>query len=337
MSTAEKSNMHQDLSNLDPQKLHRLFSERQMDFGKASLELQRRRSQGRIHVPAEEAPLSKWDSGNLTIISPELGFDVYNFHVFFIARKPKTEEGLYHTHGDAVKYYVRGRGYELIGDKTFEVKAGDFLHVPANIWHGTQNPYDEPLCFLAAQQYPGTFRQTPTPFIWRDGSPNVASVRELTDKDIGNLEPKLLYQVYMKAQMEFAEVLNEVQRRRGQRRIHIRGEDVPLNDRRPGEHVILGPELGFDIYTFSLSLVHVPPGEKYRHNHGEAVKYYLSGRGREMVDDQEYEAKAGDFIFNPANARNATVNSGDEPIRFLLWQQIAGTFRQVITPLRNID
>jgi len=328
----EKNYTQEELSKLDPQKLYLLFLEKQMDFGKASLELQRRRSQGRIHVPAEEAHLSEWTSGNHVIISPELGFDIYNLHVFFIGRQPKTEQGLYHTHGDAVKYYLRGRGYEFIGDQRFEVKAGDFLHVPANIWHGTQNPNDEPLCFLAAQQYPGTFRQTPTPFMWRDGPPKAPSVRELSEKEIGELEPSPLFQVYMKAQMEFGQVLNEVQRRRGQKRIHVRAEDVPLHDCGPGEHMIIGPELGFDIYTFSLFVVHVPAGQKRALIQGDAVKYYLSGRGYEVIGDQRFEVKKGDFIHIPANTWNATQNPNNEPLRFLTWQQCLGTFRQVSTP-----
>ncbi|MBI4523212.1 MAG: cupin domain-containing protein [Deltaproteobacteria bacterium] len=332
----EKNYTQEELSALDPQKLHWLLLEKEMDFGKASLELQRRRSHGRIHVPAEEVPLSEWESGHHLIISPEVGFDIYNLHVFLVGRQPKTEQGRYHTHGDAVKYYLRGRGYEFIGDQRFEVKAGDFLHVPANIWHGTQNPNDEPLCFLAAQQYPGTFRQTPTPFIWRDG-PKAPSVGELSEKEIAKLDPSAFFHVYIKAQMEFGQVLNEVQRRRGQKRVHLPAEDVSLHDFGPGEHMIIGPELGFDIYTFSVFLVHVPPRQKRAHTHGEAVKYYLSGRGYEIIGDKRFEVKAGDFIYNPANIYHGTENPNDEPIRFLTWQQVAGTFRQVSTPFINLE
>ncbi|MFQ5849609.1 MAG: cupin domain-containing protein [Candidatus Binatia bacterium] len=327
-----KNSKEEELGKLEPRSLYSLLLERQMGFAKASLELQRRRAQRRVHVRAEEAPLLEWESGNHAIIAPELGFDIYNFHLFVAGPQARVEQGLYHTHGDAVKYYLRGRGYEIIRDQRFEVKAGDFLHVPANTWHGTQNPSDEPLRFLAAQQYPGTFRQTPTPFIWPDGLRDVRSVRELAEKELANLEPWPMFRVYLKAQMEFGEVLTEVQRRRAQKRIHVRAEDVPLYDCGPGEHMIVGPELGFDIYTFNVFLVHVAPGQKRGHTHGDAVKYYLGGRGYEIIGDQRFEVKAGDFIHIPANTWHSTHNPNDEPIRFISWQQCVGTFRQVSTP-----
>jgi mannose-6-phosphate isomerase-like protein (cupin superfamily) len=336
MATA-KSLTEEELAKLDAQSLYSLLLEKQRKFAKACLELQRRREQKRIHVRAEEAPLAEWDKGNHAIIAPELGFDIYNLHLFVAGPQPKVEEGLYHTHGDAVKFYLRGRGYEIIGDQRFEVKAGDFLHVPANVWHGTQNPNDEPLRFLAAQQYPGTFRQMPTPFIWRGGLPDVPSVTEFTDLDLQKLEPWPMFRVYLKAQMEFGEVLVEVQRRRAQKRIHVRAEDVPLRDCGPGEHMIIGPELGFDIYTFNVFVVHVPPGQKRGQIQGDAVKYFLTGRGYEIIGDQRFEVKPGDFIHIPANTFHATHNPNDEPLRYITWQQCVGTFRQVSTPFRVPD
>lgn len=332
-----KNLKEEDLGKLEPETLHSLLLEKETLFAKASQELQRRRTQKRIHVPAEEAPLQEWDTGNHAVIAPELGFDIYNIHLFVAGPQPKVEQGLYHTHGDAVKFYLRGRGYEIIGDQRFEVKAGDFLHVPANIWHGTQNPYDEPLRFLAAQQYPGTFRQTPTPFIWRDGLPDVPSVTELTEEELARLEAWPMFRIYLKAQMEFGEVLAEVQRRRAQKRIHVRAEDASIYDRGPGEHMIIGPELGFDIYTFNVSVVHVPPGKRYGQIQGDAMKYYLSGRGYEIIGDRRFEVKAGDFIHIPADTWHATDNPNGEPIRFLTWQQYLGTFRQVSTSFINSD
>ena len=164
MSTAKKLT-EEELAKLDPQSLYLQLLEKQMGFAKASMELQRRRGQKRIHVPADEAPLLEWETGNHAVIAPELGFDIYNIHLFVAGPPPKVEAGRYHTHGDALKFYLRGRGYEFIGDQRFEVKAGDFLHVPANIWHGTQNPYDEPLRFYAVAQQPGNPVQMPAPYV----------------------------------------------------------------------------------------------------------------------------------------------------------------------------
>jgi uncharacterized RmlC-like cupin family protein len=103
------------------------------------------------------------------IIGPEYGFDIYSFHIFLVVVAPggRATAGEGHFHGDAVKYYVSGRGYEFIGDQRFEVKAGDFMHIPAYIWHLTVNgSQDEPLRYLAAQQFPGTYRLVTTPWQW---------------------------------------------------------------------------------------------------------------------------------------------------------------------------
>lgn len=89
------------------------------------------------------------------LISPEFGYNCYTLRSFMIEMPPKTSEGPYHTHGEAIKYYLSGKGRENIGSKTYEVKAGDACLIPANIWHGTDNPYDEPFKFVAVAQASG--------------------------------------------------------------------------------------------------------------------------------------------------------------------------------------
>ena len=327
------------LQELEPAQVDELNRELQWYFGRVALEAQRRRGQKRLHVPAEEARVGKGELGQRLIIAPELGFDIYAFHVFVDGMAPRTEQGRYQTDGDTVKYYLSGRGYELIGDQRLEVRAGDFMHIPANTWHGMQNPNDEPLRFLAWQQIPGTFRQTPTPSIHRgDPSPDVPSARDLTDEQLQRLNPKELHQVYLKAQMEWGQVLQEVQQRRGQKRLHVPAEKAPLMEWGPGQaHMIVGPEYGFDIYTFHIFLVAAPPGgratEERGHFHGDAVKYYISGHGYELIGDQRFEVKAGDFMHIPAYIWHLTVNgSQEEPLRYLAAQQFPGTYRLVSTP-----
>ncbi len=158
------------------------------------------------------------------------------------------------------------------------------------------------------------------------------TVKSLTEEGLAKLDPRSLYSVLLEKEMGFAKASLELQRRRAQKRIHVRAEDVSLYDCGPGEHMIIALELGFDIYTFSVSVVHVPPGQERALTQGDAMNYYLTGRGYEIIGDQRYEVKAGDFIHIPANTWHATHNPNDEPIRFITWQQYLGTFRQVSTP-----
>ena len=153
----------EELGELSPEELYALYMEKQVSFGMAGRALDRRRREGRVHVPAAEANVDNAGPDQRIIVGPELGFNVHNLHVFTSGRAGGSER--YHTHGDALKHYIRGGGYELIEEERFEVKVGDFCHVPANVWHGTENPRPEPLVFLAAQQFPGTYRQVATPFV----------------------------------------------------------------------------------------------------------------------------------------------------------------------------
>ena len=90
---------------------------------------------------------------------------VHTFRVFKRQIAGRDTDGAFHTHGDAVKYYLEGKGKEIIGDEEIEVEPGDLAFIPANVWHGTENTGDEPLVFVAFHQIPGT--QLPVPASWQ--------------------------------------------------------------------------------------------------------------------------------------------------------------------------
>jgi mannose-6-phosphate isomerase-like protein (cupin superfamily) len=337
MTTAEKFT-DEELGKLEPSVLDDIQRERQWYHGRALLEIQRRRGQKRRHLSAEEAGLGQGDLKNRNIISPELGFDIYNLHIFTGGVAPRTEQVRNHVHGDTVKHYLSGKGYEVVGDQRIEVKAGDFVHIPANVWSGgSQNPHDEPLRFLAWQQFPGVFSQIPTPFIDQNGPPDAAAVSDLSDDDLARLDPRELYQVYLKSEMEYGQVQVEVQRRRSQKRLYISAEEAPIRDWQPGgpRKMIIAPEYGFDIYTFHLFVSVMPPHkeEGSGHFHGDAVKWYLTGSGYEEIEGSgKVPWKPGDFIHIPGFLWHRTVNTSDEIGRFVALQQYPGTFRQTPNP-----
>lgn len=163
-----------DYSGLDATRLYQRRQEILGELGRLDLEFENRRQQRRRLARASDLEWHAASEMNPTnavielcqIISPELGFDILNMHMFKIRIPPRTEGGKYHRHGDAIKYYVSGQAVEYIGDEVYEVKAGDYVHIPANVLHGTQNPYDETCEILAVQQFPGTYSQVPAPFIW---------------------------------------------------------------------------------------------------------------------------------------------------------------------------
>lgn len=130
---------------------------------------------------------------------------------------------------------------------------------------------------------------------------------------------------------EMNKLEQEFERRRRQDRHLMRAEDIQWTKREQGSvflkssqldrrlATVIGPELGFNIHNFNVSMMEIAPGstEGAYHMHGEAVKYYLQGKATEIVGDQRYEVKAGDAVFIPASTWHGTQNPGPEPVRFL--------------------
>jgi quercetin dioxygenase-like cupin family protein len=50
-----------------------------------------------------------------------------------------------HRHAEEVIYIVSGKGIGGVGDKEFEMVAGDTVWVPRGEVHWASNPFDEPL------------------------------------------------------------------------------------------------------------------------------------------------------------------------------------------------
>ncbi len=137
------------------QKRHALVEE----MGRVEEELNQRREADRHITRAGEhewkdihdilGTIKRGVARRATLVAPEMGFNVHNFVAFLAEIPPGGQEGAYHMHGEAVKYYLEGKGIEIIGDKRYDVAAGDTVFIPANTWHGTQNPGPGPLRVLA--------------------------------------------------------------------------------------------------------------------------------------------------------------------------------------------
>ena len=80
----------------------------------------------------------------------------------------------------------------------------------------------------------------------------------------------------------------------------------------------------------AMSLMHVVllPGEGHvRHNHPDSdeILYILSGRGEQMVDDEQtFSVRAGQAVFIPKGAFHSTVNTSWEPMAILAIYAPAG-------------
>ena len=334
-----------NIQSLDPGKLSARRDEILNHFSRIDQEFDRRRGENRLLAKGEDI---RWESasrvhptqqeGHLLarIISPELGFNIHTFRVFKRQIGGGGIDGAFHTHGDAVKYYLEGKGKEIIDDQEVEVSPGDLAFIPANIWHGTENTGDEPMVFIAFHQIPGT--HLPVPASWQYHADDLnehesidSRIAKMENQDPASMDSATLYSWRQHLLHELGVLDDEFNHRRKAKNYLVLREEVPWETPVSNQTVtLIAPELGFDIHTLQLSVRVVPPGhiDNTFHRHGEAVHYYLSGEGDQIVGGEAIAVEAGDLVFVPAGTAHGIKNSADGPMRVLVAEQLPGTYLQ---------
>lgn len=76
-----------------------------------------------------------------------------------------------------------------------------------------------------------------------------------------------------------------------------------------------------------ISINSLQPGEgmpfKHRHRKNEEIYVFLNGRGKFVVDQDQFPVKAGTVIRVDPEGERAWINDGDEELRFLVIQVAA--------------
>jgi len=334
-----------NIHGMDPSELAVRRDEILGHFSRIDKEFDRRRGENRLLVKGDDI---RWESasrvhptqqeGHLLarIISPELGFNIHTFRVFKRQIGGGGIDGAFHTHGDAVKYYLEGKGKEIIDDQEVEVSPGDLAFIPANIWHGTENTGDDPMVFIAFHQIPGT--HLPVPASWQYHADDLTEhesidsrIATMANEDPAVMDSAVLYSWRQHLLHELGVLDDEFNVRRKAKNYLVSRDEVPWET--PADKqttTLIAPELGFDIHTLQLSVRVVPPGhsDDTFHSHGEAVHYFLSGQGHQIVRDESIAVETGDLVFVPSGTPHGIRNSTDGPLRVLVAEQLPGTYLQ---------
>jgi mannose-6-phosphate isomerase-like protein (cupin superfamily) len=113
-------------------------------------------------VPRKEVPWeTPADKQTTTLIAPELGFDIHTLQLSVRVVPPGHIDDTFHSHGEAVHYFLSGQGHQMVRDESIAVETGDLVFVPSGTPHGIRNSTDGPLRVLVAEQLPGTYLQRP--------------------------------------------------------------------------------------------------------------------------------------------------------------------------------
>jgi oxalate decarboxylase/phosphoglucose isomerase-like protein (cupin superfamily) len=78
--------------------------------------------------------------------------------------------------------------------------------------------------------------------------------------------------------------------------------------------------------TFGMAILEPGQGHE-RHNHAEAdeILFFLSGTGRQMLDDHDpVPVGPGACVYIPLGVYHSTINTGWEPLRFVVVYAPAG-------------
>jgi len=365
VSIKQKGEAMSEYENLAPSRLAGMYNAVNHEFKRLQEALSSRRAEDRHVVKAKDWV---WKTSGETIglqfkkthqvaylIAPELGFNVYNFHAFVVEIPPGGQEGAYHSHGEAVKFYLKGRGREIIGDKVYEVEAGDAMFVPADVWHGTQNPYDEAFRFYAVA-YTDIGVPLMRSVIFRSRKDlesdevKKAALSKPVRADYERMDAWEMISARRTLLKQIGRLEEEMERRRKLDRHHVKaaelnwepsGRSTGMKERSGRRNAkAVSPEMGFNVHNFQSFFVEIDPGksEGAYHSHSEALKLYIKGRGREIIGGKEYDVEAGDLVFIPANTWHGSQNpSMDEPLRFFAVTQGRRTPLAVQVPFKIRD
>lgn len=107
-------------------------------------------------VSSEDVPTQVLDWGTIKWMSKPGVTGAERFSAGVVVLEPGEGHDL-HTHPDSeeVLYFVGGEGEQTVAGDSREVSAGNMIHIPAGVEHGTQNTGWEPLKLLAIYSPPG--------------------------------------------------------------------------------------------------------------------------------------------------------------------------------------
>ena len=97
----------------------------------------------------------------MPLIAPELGFNIHTLQLSIRLVPPGYSDTVFHSHGEAVHYFLAASGRQTVGKEDIQVSSRDLVFIPAGVPHGLHNSGDEVMRVLVAEQLPGTCIQRP--------------------------------------------------------------------------------------------------------------------------------------------------------------------------------
>ena len=299
-------------------------------FAKEEIE---RRKNALVHARAEDIAEKFAETNHLLIFDPRIGAN-NRVHRFWMSRMPLGEEGrvwltLGHRHTvEAIIYIIEGYGHSIIDGKRYDWEAGDVISVPQFAWHRHIVESEKDVIRFASTTGPlsmaigqAVYEDERQPELWVYAQEGEEMQKTLIPGGAGNValgegattNAGKLYG----EQLAFA--MNE-ERRRRESRVVFKGSELKFGATPMGRMCyMVDPRIGFYQKVLSVVMAEIPPHKRsgaHRHLYDE-IDYVVTGKGRAIIDDKEYEIKQGDTLSIPVFSWHQYFNTGDEPMRII--------------------
>lgn len=313
-------------------------------FAKEELE---RRRKAPVHVSGAEVRAKNEAMGGkgiIHLIDPKLGFNMRAIRLWINYQGLGDEAWpgwnlLGHRHLiDAVIHILQGRGYSIIDGMRYDWEAGDFLCVPTFAWHRHVNVGDEPVVYVASTSTPFSMslgvsihedERYPEHWVFAQQSEEALHTLIPGGAELGGALPGSQSVAQFRGDLGLAGHLYEEdvhfavaeEERRRSARVVVKASELQFGPTRMGRVAyIVDPRVGFNTKVMSSLVAEIPPGRHsgaHRHLY-EEVNYILAGEGYSIIDDRQFDWKAGDALCIPVFAWHQHFNTGPEPARFLV-------------------
>lgn len=306
-----------------------------MEHVRFAKEEQERRKQSPVLVKWEDTAKQLGEHRHIYMVDPRLGFNNRTHRLWVDRLAPHSEEGgqmwktLGHRHTvEAVIYFLTGSGYSIVDGKRYDWKAGDLLCVPMFAWHRHVNDTDEPVLRIASTTGPlsmglgqAVYEDERHPEFWTFAQEGEEMMSALVPGGVGDLER--LGNIETTAGRLYAEQITwaaREERARRESRVLVKGEELRFESSAMGNLCyMVDPRVGFYQKVLGTLMAEIPAGKRsgaHRHLYDE-IDFVVSGRGKAIINDQEYEIGPWDTLALPVWAWHQFFNTGEEPLRIL--------------------
>lgn len=318
---------------MEQRSIKELHSELALHSVRFAKDEQGRRKQQQVLFKWPDIQKQLGEHKHIYVVDARLGSNNHTHRLWYDVIPPHTEEGqdwrtLGHRHTvEAIIYFLKGHGHSIIDGVRYDWGPGDLLCVPMFAWHRHINDGDEPVLRIASTTGPlslalgqAVYEDERYPEYWVYAQEGEDARKTLIPGggQMGNFKVECSRAAELYAEQVAFAMQEEVRRRES--KVLVKG-GAPVFEPTAMGHLayLVDPRIGFHSKALAVVMAEIPPGKRsgaHRHLYDE-IDLVVSGRGKLIVADAEYEFDTLDVLSIPVFQWHQYFNTGTEPLRIV--------------------